>query len=637
MTDYTQKTLFEKDYLIRTLGQLVRRSDLALTELIANSWDAGASKVTITIPKEEGDLLVVEDDGTGLTPDEFRDRWMRLGYNRIAHQGRKVKFPPEKSGNRKAYGKNGVGRHGMLCFNDEYKVITGSEGINTEFTIATSSEEHPFIVKNETNLGEERQGTRLEVIVKRNLPNPENMIETISARFLYDPSFTITINGKTATIEKHPGIIRSDKLEIDDQISLEIILIDSKQPHSKTLYQGIAFWQDNRLVGEPSWILGKEQVIDGRTRIAKQYSIIIQTNNLEDFIKEDWTGFIPDPTMDRVYAKISEHVDKWFSEISSKTIAETRDKVYEEFGDELSSLTRRGRLEVNEFIGIIAPGSYKIPQSTQSRIFGALINLEGSRSGKNLLQKLSVMSDEDITGLDRLLNQWTVKDALSVLDEIDKRISVIEAIDKLSADNTVDELHVLHPLLTEARWIFGPEFDSPEFTSNKSLRTAVKEIFGKDTTPGHFNNSRKRPDIVVRQDSTMGVTGTQIPNRETQLQDIDRILIIELKKGGSHITREERNQAQGYTEDISSLRSLIGNPFIHTFVVGETIDDSVSSKIEISNGGVTRGHVIVTTYSQLLDTASKRLFNLRDELEERYEHISGIDLAEVVGQQRIVV
>ena len=135
----------------------------------------------------------------------------------------------------------------------------------------------------------------------------------------------------------------------------------------------------------------------------------------------------------------------------------------------------------------------------------------------------------------------------------------------------------------------------------------------------------------------MGVTGTQIPNRETQLQDIDRILIIELKKGGSHITREERNQAQGYTEDISSLRSLIGNPFIHTFVVGETIDDSVSSKIEISNGGVTRGHVIVTTYSQLLDTASKRLFNLRDELEERYEHISGIDLAEVVGQQRIVV
>ncbi len=301
MTNYTQKTLFEEDYLIRTLGQLVKRSDLALTELIANSWDAGASKVTITIPKEECDLLVVEDNGTGLTPDEFHDRWMRLGYNRIAHQGKDVTFPSGKPGNRKAYGKNGIGRHGMLCFNDEYKVITCSRGKKTEFTVATSSEEHPFIIKDETELSGGQHGTRLEVIVKRNLPNPENMIETISARFLHDPTFTITINGKTATLEKHPGIIRSDKIEIDDQITLEIILIDSKQPHSKTLYQGIAFWQDRRLVGEPSWILGKEQVIDGRTRIAKQYSVIIQTNDLGDFVKEDWTGFIPDSTMDPAF------------------------------------------------------------------------------------------------------------------------------------------------------------------------------------------------------------------------------------------------------------------------------------------------------------------------------------------------
>ncbi len=342
--------------------------------------------------------------------------------------------------------------------------------------------------------------------------------------------------------------------------------------------------------------------------------------------------------MDRVYATISKCIDKWFSEISSKSIAETRDRVYHEYGDKISNLSRQGKSEVHEFIGIIAPDSYNIPQGTQSKIFGALINLESSRSGKSLLQKLSEMSEDDITGLDRLLDQWTVKDALSVLDEIDKRISVIEAIDKLSGDRTVDELHVLHPLLTEARWIFGPEFDSPEFTSNKSLRTAVKQIFGKDTVPSHFKNPRKRPDIVVRQDSTMAVTGTQIPNRETQLQDVDRILIIELKKGGSHITREERNQAQGYTEDILGLKSLIGNPFIHTFVVGETIDDSVSPKIEIrDHGNTTRGHVIVTTYSQLLDTASKRLFNLRDELEERYEKISGVDLAEAIGQQRIEV
>lgn len=42
--------LFEEDYLIRTLGRIAHDSDVALTELVANAWDAGASCVDITIP-----------------------------------------------------------------------------------------------------------------------------------------------------------------------------------------------------------------------------------------------------------------------------------------------------------------------------------------------------------------------------------------------------------------------------------------------------------------------------------------------------------------------------------------------------------------------------------------------------------
>lgn len=40
-----QGSLFEEDYLYRTLGSLVRASDIALTELVANAWDAGAREV----------------------------------------------------------------------------------------------------------------------------------------------------------------------------------------------------------------------------------------------------------------------------------------------------------------------------------------------------------------------------------------------------------------------------------------------------------------------------------------------------------------------------------------------------------------------------------------------------------------
>lgn len=99
-------------------------------------------------------------------------------------------------------------------------------------------------------------------------------------------------------------------------------------------------------------------------------------------------------------------------------------------------------------------------------------------------------------GLNELLEKWSIRDALSVLDEIDNRISVIEAIRKLSGDKDIDELHILHLLVTAARWLFGPEFESAEYSSNRQLQTSVEKVFETKIQKDVFNNYRKRPDIV---------------------------------------------------------------------------------------------------------------------------------------------
>src|SRR5207245_1686855 len=89
-----QGSLFEEDYLVRTLGTIARLPEVALTELVANGWDAGASKVAISIPAEHDEDLIVEDDGVGMTAQEFKRRWMTLGYDRVKHQGWVVTYPP---------------------------------------------------------------------------------------------------------------------------------------------------------------------------------------------------------------------------------------------------------------------------------------------------------------------------------------------------------------------------------------------------------------------------------------------------------------------------------------------------------------------------------------------------------------
>lgn len=66
-----------------------------------------------------------------MSNEEFRSRWMTLNYNRQKRQGKEVLFPPDVDQTKRiAYGRNGVGRHGMLCFSDSYTVETWKNGVS---------------------------------------------------------------------------------------------------------------------------------------------------------------------------------------------------------------------------------------------------------------------------------------------------------------------------------------------------------------------------------------------------------------------------------------------------------------------------------------------------------------------------
>ncbi|MEP6605100.1 MAG: ATP-binding protein [Nitrosospira sp.] len=150
--DTSTGSFFEEDYLVRSLGRIAHDSEVALTELVANAWDAGASLVDITVPGARSAGLVVQDDGHGMSAAQFKGRWMRLGYDRIKHQGVQVEFPPDRfTWRRKAYGRNGVGRHGLLCFADQYAVETWCEGKGAGFEISTQSSETPFRITKESS------------------------------------------------------------------------------------------------------------------------------------------------------------------------------------------------------------------------------------------------------------------------------------------------------------------------------------------------------------------------------------------------------------------------------------------------------------------------------------------------------
>jgi hypothetical protein len=633
--DTSTGSFFEEDYLVRTLGRIAHDPEVALTELVANAWDAGASLVDITVPGVRDAALVVQDDGHGMSAMQFKGRWMRLGYDRIKHQGVQVEFPPDRSTwRRKAYGRNGVGRHGLLCFADQYLVETWREGKGAGFEIGTQSSETPFKIVKETSFLRHGNGTRLAVVVERHLPDPDRIREILSARFLHDPQFVVRVNGQSVSLADQSGLIERMPLAISGCPEAEAFVVDSTRAAKSTIYQGVAFWVNGRLVGSPSWVVGSEAVIDGRARFAKRYSIVVKTDDgWTSEVEPDWARFKVGPKTEALFEAVRLYAQEVFSKLSTNLVEESSEEALVRNREDFKGLSQLGRIEVASFARELVKANPTVHPDTLSAAVQALINLEKSRGGAGLLEKLTKLDDTDIEGLDRLLSQWTVRDALSVLDEIDHRLAVVTAIEKLCGDPATDELHTLHPLVTQARWLFGPEFDSSEYASNVSLRTATDKIFGKRVSTTAFANSRQRPDIVVLGDATCSVVGTEsFDSGNSNLMRIQDVLIIELKKGKSAIGREEMNQADGYIQDFLGSGALDGTPMFRAFVVGYEIAPKTSRDKEIREEGVLRGKVMATTYGQLTRSAHQRLFRLKERIPARYEDVSGADLSARVMQ-----
>lgn len=634
LNEPVQGSLFEEDYLRRTLGSISTSPDVALTELVANAWDAGASEVQITIPPERDDMLIIQDDGCGMTPGQFRKRWMMLGYNRAKHQGEFADFPPQRiEWRRRAYGRNGIGRHSLLCFADEYEVVTRRNDKKSTFVVSTASGRDPFVLLHESVEDGEGHGTELSTRVARNLPNPDRIREVLASRFLSDPQFCVFVNGTSVPLTEHEGLIDRRVLSISDNLTVEALFFELDDSSKRVLHHGVAFWVGGRLVGHPTWTLGDRILLDGRTRLAKRHTIVVRSDSLFDLVLPDWSAFKQSEPVNSVFSCVADYVEEKIRDLSSDRIQQTKEDVFRAHRSQLEKLEPLGRLEIGEVVNHITSKSPTANYETISTAVEAAIHIEKMRSGAELLEKLSQLSEEDVDELNRLLSEWTVRDALTVLDVIDRRIAVIEALEKLSSDPKVDELHTLHPLVTQARWLFGPEFDSPEYASNVSLVNAVKKVFKKRLSPEVFLNARKRPDLVILDDASLSVVGTEEFEPEIKLIRIQSFLVIELKRGDSTIGRKEMNQASGYVEDLLSCGAIDGRPFIRAFVVGHRLSDRIQCVRKAGEPEV--GRIEACTYGQLVRTASRRLFALRDRLRDRYADETGdILLAKVLAEPK---
>src|SRR5260370_36253867 len=127
----TSGVFFDERFLDLHAGSIISDTSVAIVELVANAWDAYATDVAITWPnKTDRTCFSIVDNGKGMTAAQFDQRWRKIDYNRLAEEGGHADPPSELEGHpqRKAYGRNGRGRHAGFGFSDPYTVRTWRGG-----------------------------------------------------------------------------------------------------------------------------------------------------------------------------------------------------------------------------------------------------------------------------------------------------------------------------------------------------------------------------------------------------------------------------------------------------------------------------------------------------------------------------
>lgn len=90
----------------------------ALTELVANAWDADATKVLITV-NPNARSIVIEDDGHGMTAEDIQNKFLNVGYSRRQSS---PKGNLSDSGSRKVMGRKGIGKLSMFALADRLRI-----------------------------------------------------------------------------------------------------------------------------------------------------------------------------------------------------------------------------------------------------------------------------------------------------------------------------------------------------------------------------------------------------------------------------------------------------------------------------------------------------------------------------------
>lgn len=614
-----QQSLFYEDRFLESwAGSIVTSPTVAIIELVANCWDAYATEVNIFWPNHNSDqVFSIQDNGVGMTRKEFNYIWRAMSYDRIKRYGSSASPPPGVTGlPRPVFGKNGKGRFASFCFAKEYKITSKKNGQKVTFRVYRTAT-NPLIIEELefVESGVEGHGTEITGIgdVPRLGLSEEQARELIGSRFLANPSFRVFLNGKQISFSDIADACLSETdLPIEGVGNVKILHIDTQKADRTTKQHGIAWWVLNRSVGECKWRGSDfQRILDGRTSEAKRYTFIVQADFLNEAnaVKEDWSWFKEDNEVWKaVRPLIQDKIKELLFEADRSERENKRKSVASRIGGSVNALSPMSKERVETFVNEVVDSCPNLGEQEIVQLSVILTNLEKSKSRYGLLDILHNQAPHDLDALHEVLSQWTIGMAKIVLDEIQNRLKIISELRAKIQVAGIDEVHELQPLFEKGLWMFGAQFESIEFTSNRGMTTVIRELFGDKGGKGSMN----RPDFVVLPDCSVGFYARSSYDEDYNEDGVEHVVIVDLKTTKLPLGSKEKEQIWKYVKELKGKGYIKKTTRVDGFVLGDEIE--LGEDEPRTDGDKVK--IIPMLYETILCRAEKRLLNLHAKVKE---------------------
>ena len=619
-----------------------------LSEVVANSWDADATNVYIEIEK---DVIIITDDGHGMTLNDINNKYLLVGYPRRIHNEAVT-----DRYKRKVMGRKGIGKLSLFSIAETITVETNKEGEKNGFVMSKQDiddhieekNEQPYEPKSlpESEIVLTENGTRIVLTdLKKRITkaHPNYLRKRLARRFsiIGDDDFTVCVDGTPISItdrdyfhkiqflwhygdksEKYIELCTNlEKPEHNEKRDGTIKVTD--EDNIENLTDSVKGWIGT--VRKPKELTDKN--VDGNEDINENLNKIVimvrgklaQENILDDFrqagfytkylIGEIHADFLDMDNLDDITTTSRQEIikdNRRYEELKTwmkNELFHIRDK-WDEWRYEIMKKKVYQIPAIKEWLDELKPAEQKKVESLFRNIGKVHLDNDDDRNQlyihtalafenllyKGALDQLEQISLENIPAFMEILGNFDDIEISLYYQMIQERLRIIAKLQEITDDNAVEK--VVQECLYDHLWLLDPSWDRA--TETPLMEQNVKKEFGKLDAKLSPEEKSGRFDIKYKMSS-------------------GKHIIIELKRSTRTMDEYELiAQVDNYRNALEKLVKETGKnePVEVICIVGKSLKqwETSAEKEEESKRSMAAKNIRVIFYKELIEN-SYRTYN----------------------------